>query len=244
MRAGIVGIAFFSTIVFQGVALACPVSIAGVQAEAVGRTHGYVEYQMILEAPRNSAYVGIVRLTLTGGSPDILVKTSAIAGADDSLFVFYRPAADVVALQIDSLQTVADGKTITCSDAPRFELNPSEAHTVTPFDDSPEMVTLEHPAYAITGADMLIQAKPVYPFMAQGFEIQGTVVVKVTIGPRGEVLDAGVARSSGNQWLDAAALKAAQKSTFKPAKMPSSSPNFPLVTSSEIEYEFRLTRSR
>ncbi|MEO0079096.1 MAG: TonB family protein [candidate division WOR-3 bacterium] len=60
--------------------------------------------------------------------------------------------------------------------------------------------------------------KPVYPDMARSAGIEGNVVVEATVEVDGSVIDARIMQSSGNQSLDAAAIAAALKAKFTPAK--------------------------
>ncbi len=59
---------------------------------------------------------------------------------------------------------------------------------------------------------------PVYPEMARNAGIEGQVVVKALVDVTGDVIEAEVMKSSGNQTLDAAAVEAAYKAKFTPAK--------------------------
>jgi protein TonB len=63
---------------------------------------------------------------------------------------------------------------------------------------------------------MLKQTKPDYPDLARKAQIEGTVVVTVTIGKTGIVESAVIFKSI--PMLDEAALAAAKKCKFKPAK--------------------------
>ena len=67
-----------------------------------------------------------------------------------------------------------------------------------------------------TDADFIHKVEPDYPELASQQNIQGDVTVRITIGADGNVLAASISSSSGNPLLDAAALKAARASTFKP----------------------------
>ena len=60
--------------------------------------------------------------------------------------------------------------------------------------------------------------KPAYPEMARNAGIEGSVVVEATVDIDGSVIDARIMQSSGNQSLDAAAVAAALKAKFTPAK--------------------------
>lgn len=59
---------------------------------------------------------------------------------------------------------------------------------------------------------------PNYPYEAKKKGIEGMTVVKMLVDTDGSVMDVEVLKSSGNQWLDEAALDAALKSKFKPAE--------------------------
>ncbi len=59
---------------------------------------------------------------------------------------------------------------------------------------------------------------PTYPDMARTAGIEGQTVVEALVGTDGTVSDARVLKSSGNASLDQAAVEAAMRSTFSPAK--------------------------
>jgi len=59
---------------------------------------------------------------------------------------------------------------------------------------------------------------PNYPYEAKKAGIEGMTVVKMLIDTDGSVMDVKVLKTSGNQWLDEAAIDAALKSKFKPAE--------------------------
>ena len=69
---------------------------------------------------------------------------------------------------------------------------------------------------AATDAQFSYRAEPIYPQWAQERGIQGTVVVIVTIGVKGDLVDAAVLKTSHTRILDEAALAAARGSTFTP----------------------------
>lgn len=56
-----------------------------------------------------------------------------------------------------------------------------------------------------------IEAKKHYPPFARSLQHEGTVVVNVTIGTAGAIISAGIARSSGYESLDKAAVEAVRK---------------------------------
>jgi protein TonB len=59
---------------------------------------------------------------------------------------------------------------------------------------------------------------PTYPDMARSAGIEGQAVVEALVGTDGSVGDARILKSSGNSSLDAAAVDAAMRSKFTPAK--------------------------
>jgi protein TonB len=59
---------------------------------------------------------------------------------------------------------------------------------------------------------------PQYPELARQAGIEGQAVVKALVDVDGSIMAVQILKSSGNQMLDEAALAAARKSTFTPAK--------------------------
>ncbi len=73
---------------------------------------------------------------------------------------------------------------------------------------------------AVADDDMpvpLTQPAPRYPQEALSRNIGGTVRVRATVTPNGRVERMDVAESSGNRYLDRAAMEAVRRWTFKPA---------------------------
>lgn len=68
------------------------------------------------------------------------------------------------------------------------------------------------PPYLVSSTD------PRYPPAARNREIEGTVYVKMLVSSGGSVENAFVARSSGNEALDGAAVEAVYNWSFSPAK--------------------------
>ena len=64
----------------------------------------------------------------------------------------------------------------------------------------------------------IIIPKAEYPELARKAGIEGKTVVKALVDVDGSIMAVQVLQSSGNQMLDEAALKAARKSKFTPAK--------------------------
>ncbi len=59
---------------------------------------------------------------------------------------------------------------------------------------------------------------PKYPDLARRAGISGNTVVKALVDIDGSIIQASILKSSGNQMLDQAALEAARKAKFTPAK--------------------------
>jgi len=78
-------------------------------------------------------------------------------------------------------------------------------------------------------------AKPDYPEMARRAQIEGTVIVKVLVGPDGSVKDAQVLQGV-NPLLNNAALVAARKCKFIPGKQR----NIPVKAWMALPFNFRL----
>ncbi|GAG91589.1 unnamed protein product, partial [marine sediment metagenome] len=60
--------------------------------------------------------------------------------------------------------------------------------------------------------------KPEYPSLARQAGIEGQTVVKALVETDGSIREVQILKSSGNQMLDEAALAAARKAKFTPAK--------------------------
>ncbi|MFO7654551.1 MAG: energy transducer TonB [Candidatus Krumholzibacteriia bacterium] len=76
---------------------------------------------------------------------------------------------------------------------------------------------------------------PEYPEIARMSQLEGTVVVKVLVGPDGRVLDAAIVQGV-HPLLNKAAVTAARRATFIPGKQR----NIPVKAWMAIPYRFRL----
>lgn len=77
--------------------------------------------------------------------------------------------------------------------------------------------------------------KPDYPEMARLSQLQGTVIVKVLVGPDGNVMDVQVVKSV-NSALDRAAVEAARRTKWVPGKQR----NIPVKAWMALPYSFTL----
>jgi protein TonB len=90
----------------------------------------------------------------------------------------------------------------------------------------------------ITDGTFKYRAPLEYPEIAIQQNIEGTVVVLVTIGADGSLVSASVAESSGNATLDEAALNAARASRYTPYL----ANGVPTEQQYKIVYDFRLNQ--
>lgn len=87
-----------------------------------------------------------------------------------------------------------------------------------------------------TPSILVHRAKPEYPNLERQAGIEGTVLVKVVVGREGKVLDAQVVKSNVTPNMDHAAVLAAKKCRFEPAK----NGNLPVPSTVVIPFDFRL----
>jgi protein TonB len=87
--------------------------------------------------------------------------------------------------------------------------HPAAARPVALRDDAPVMLDVDQ-------VDYLRKPQLRYPVHAKRSRLQGTVYLRVLIGPDGEPRDVIIDRSSGHKALDEAAREAILKSQFRP----------------------------
>ena len=107
------------------------------------------------------------------------------------------------------------------SDTPGRDTFPTGPPVISPPTSQPVVAQRAIPTATpgpvqIVDSDFIRKVTPDYPDIAKDENIEGTVTVRVTIGPDGQVADAVITQSSGNALLDDAALRAARDSVFKP----------------------------
>lgn len=125
---------------------------------------------------------------------------------------------DEVADDVEIADTLMDLDTAITSSMPSFNLNEGAGF----------VASSENPS--------IIQwAKPEYPEIARRAQIEGTVIVKVLVGPDGSVKDAQVLQGV-NPMLNKAAIAAARKCKFRPGKQR----NIPVKAWMALPFAFRL----
>lgn len=125
---------------------------------------------------------------------------------------------DEVADDVDVADTLMDLDEAISSSMPSFG----------PVGDEGFVASSENPK-------ILQWAKPEYPEMARRAALEGTVMVKVLVGPDGSVKDA-IVITSVNPLLNKAALDAARKCKFIPGKQR----NIPVKAWMALPFQFRL----
>ena len=89
------------------------------------------------------------------------------------------------------------------------------------FDEAPQLLTY---------------VKPAYPELAMSAGIEGTVLLRVLVGEDGKVLSVDVLRSDVTPAMEAAAMTAARRFRFRPAKQGT----IPVKAHMAVPVEFRL----
>ena len=125
---------------------------------------------------------------------------------------------DEVTEEVDIADTLMDLDTAISSTTANYDLGGDEGF----------VASSEKPRYKT-------RAKAHYPEMARRAQIEGTVVVKVLVGPDGLVKDAQILQGV-NPILDKQALIAARKWTFYPGKQR----NIPVKAWMAVPFNFRL----
>lgn len=118
-------------------------------------------------------------------------------------------------------QTVANTNTSTRSTVTQTpQPIATEAATPAPAVATPDAAPT--PVYAprvVVDARFVDRVSPAYPDIAKEQGAQGTAIVLVTVGPKGNVISVQIDQSTGNKLLDQSALSAARSSRFEPPEI-------------------------
>jgi protein TonB len=121
------------------------------------------------------------------------------------------PPKDRPNLVVEAADYVTDSTQVTINNTDLIE-HPIVVHPV-----GPEIEIVPYYKLEVKPKPVHI-AVPEYPPLPLKAGIEGVAVVKMLVDIDGRVIDVKILKSSGNQLLDEAALAAARKSTFTPAK--------------------------
>ncbi len=125
---------------------------------------------------------------------------------------------DEVSDDVEIADTLMDLDSAITSSMPSFDLNQGTGFVAS--SENPRIVQW---------------AKPEYPEMARRAQMEGTVIVKVLVGPDGSVKDAQILQGL-NPMLNKAAIAAARKCKFIPGKQR----NIPVKAWMALPFAFRL----
>ncbi len=110
-------------------------------------------------------------------------------------------------------------------------------NTPTPQNSPDQDASLIEEKGVTSEAQTFKAASPVYPRISRRRSEEGTVTLSVEVFADGKAGNISVTQSSGHRRLDEAALKAARKTTFTPAKQLGRN----VDSTTELSFTFRLT---
>lgn len=213
----------------------CPVTITTLNLIAHGSTRHFVEYQADLSTAEPGGYS--FEILVIDGSPRGPGKVSASK-------IDFKKVGDQVTASIrfvwpTELSFVAineagreNSPAIHCSQIPNVPS--SGALSADLFDDTAMAPKRIAQATSFVNAAITRRVMPIYPVSDVRNGHEGVVVIRITIGADGKVLDARVQTKSQYEGLNQAALDAAKASSFSPAL----ENGIPIATESIVEYRF------
>ncbi|PID81218.1 hypothetical protein CSB20_03690 [bacterium DOLZORAL124_64_63] len=125
---------------------------------------------------------------------------------------------DEVTEEVEIAATLMDIDSVISSSMPTYDMGEGEGFVAS--SENPKIIHWQ---------------KPVYPEIARKAQMEGTVLVKVLVGPDGSVKNAQIIQGV-NPILDKAALAAALKCKFIPGKQR----NIPVKAQMALPFSFRL----
>lgn len=202
---------------------ACQVSVSAFEPVGASPNGALTAFQFVLRANTESPFSA--RLTLhattnTGYAVDI-ASVSPEKPDYVTTFRFVFDAEPIHDIHLDSLTYRGQTTPIACSgegvppgpetDLSNIAIFPNPAGAVRRI-----VLPIVAEPYTVVDAKFRYIAKARYPELAKNLGEQGTVVIYVTVGPDGKLVDAQVSQSSFYPDLDLAALDAAKASTYSP----------------------------
>lgn len=209
----------------------CPVLLASFLDAGRAASGSYSSYHVRVTGPPGTIPSLTLRLRRANGSESYIVDWNNVKVSPPSyegeepngIGTFDKRTSDVIAATIERVLLAADGQPIKCS--------PSWVSLGTGYEDvknlfgvvndtahafDPRIETRVAPSLEVTDADFVYRAQPVYPPLAQQYNEQGNVTVRITIDEDGKVSKAVIWTSGQSDFLDLAALDAVHRSKFKP----------------------------
>ncbi|MBV8282285.1 MAG: TonB family protein [Candidatus Eremiobacteraeota bacterium] len=199
----------------------CPISVSSFWLDGEDPTHGYARFGVLFSNTGKGAYGLTLRVDGTAPGEPSTVRLPRV-DPQTPAFTFVWPSHYPVGVTISRVEDLRNGSVLACTPEKsdnQVVVKPA-GDAVTSFDDgaiafSDEVVAKPLAGFQlVTDSDFVYKAPLRYPVQAIDQGIQGTVVVQVTVGAGGKLLDAQVWRSSGSSLLNAAALEAARASIY------------------------------
>jgi TonB family protein len=228
----------------------CPVRVLSLNLEGKGTADQRYRYRVVLEAAAAGAPRDLDLQIQTGNGRTLSARAAHLQfyqdeGAYDDVVVFDRPSQDVSGIAVED--TVAGDATTPCTSPTARVGDPIEGlvgwdipTVIATLGDSKNVSSDVSQIDLLNGRsrDGLFKTKAAlnYPLIAQNMDVSGETVVRVTLGPAGQLEDARIDTSSGSKVLDDSAIDAAKKSTYVGSILD----GIPIVQAYKIVYEFRL----
>ncbi len=229
----------------------CPVRVLSLNLEGKGTADLSYRYRVVLEAAAANAPRDLDLLIQTSnGRTPLSARAPHLQyfqdeGAYDDVVVFDRPSQDVSGIAVGD--TLSGDLTTPCTSPTAHVGDPIEG--LVGWDIPTVIATLGDSKKASSDVSQIelfngrsrdglfkSKAAPNYPLIAQSMDVSGETVIRVTLGPAGQLEDARIDTSSGSKVLDDSAKDAAEKSTY----VGSTLDGIPIGQVYNIVYEFRL----
>ncbi len=236
----------------------CPIAVSGVDLEGKSVSDSAFHYALSLassSSPSQTPTNASVQISLRDGQPIVQrvdgLKFRSTTVGSIALAVFDRPSDDLAGASVEAVRTV-DGTDLPCTSitiaaglAGAGPLDASRTTAIVTFA-GPKRIEAgvvavaavpTAPGSGMSDAAFKFKAPVDYPQMDADQNITGFVTVMVLIGPDGALLHSWIAKSSGNNLLDASALAAVEQSRYRPALFE----DVPVAVEYKIIYSFQMS---
>jgi TonB family protein len=229
----------------------CPIRVLSLSFEGKGTADLTYRYRVVLEAASGNAPRDLdLQIQSSNGRTPLSARAAHLQfyqdeGAYDDVVVFDRPSQDVSGIAVGD--TVSGDVTTPCTSPTAHIGDPVDGlagwdipTVIATLGDSKKVSTHVSQIDLLTGrsrdGNFKTKAALNYPLIAQSMDVSGETVVRVTLGPAGQLEDARIDTSSGSKVLDDSAIDAAEKSAYTGSTLD----GIPIVQVYNIVYEFRL----
>lgn len=209
----------------------CPAGIAFAELRATGTAHKSSEFILALISLSNSPLDKTYTVNFSAGADTKLGPTAAfsIAGLtfdDDSNLrnthagiVAVLNTPDIRWMRLDSIQPAGE-PTVNCPSGSTFDITAELLKTDAVFDDRFLDPNAKPLVAHLDGLAITKVVYPEYPDIAYRQSVQGEADVILTVHRDGSMTDYRIFRTSGDPFLDGAALAAAKRTVISPARLP------------------------